>query len=230
MSEVAQETSAWPLAVSDDAHRDRHLQRFPDARRHAPAHQLVAVAHRTRLGVALVPTERFRALAVAIAQALAAVRPVGVLVAIRIAPQAQLQRIELERDRQLVHRAFERIDAGRGAWSAHVARRRKIEPRELVRVFRVGALVEQAGPAGLLPMEVLVLRRHRDRFVRDRVERSAGICAELRSAGSWRAGSRARTSAGGSARDAPSAPARAPPARPAPPDTAGAARSRTRRP
>jgi hypothetical protein len=27
-------------------------------------------------------------------------------------------------------------------------------------------------------MEVLVLRRHRDRFVRDRVERSAGVCAE----------------------------------------------------
>ena len=45
--------------------------------------------------------------------------------------------------------------------------------------FRVGALVEQAGPAGLLPVEVLVLRRHRDRFVRDRVERSVGVCAEL---------------------------------------------------
>ena len=54
----------------------------------------------------------------------------------------------------------------------------KIEPREPVRVLRVGAFVEQAGPAGLLPVEVLVLRGHGDRVVRDRVERSAGVCAE----------------------------------------------------
>jgi hypothetical protein len=28
-------------------------------------------------------------------------------------------------------------------------------------------------------MEVLIFRRHRDRFVRNRVERSAGFCAQL---------------------------------------------------
>ena len=67
---------------------------FPDAARHAPADQLGAVAHRARLAVALVPTERFRALVVAIAQALAAVGAIAVLVAIRIAPQAKLERIE----------------------------------------------------------------------------------------------------------------------------------------
>ena len=54
----------------------------------------------------------------------------------------------------------------------------EIEPRQLVRVLGVGALVEQAGPAGLLPMEVLVLRGDRDGVVRDRVQRSAGVCAE----------------------------------------------------
>ena len=61
-----------------DAHRDRHLQRFPDAGRHAPADQLGAIAHRARLGAAPVPAESFRALAVALAQVLAAVRLVGV--------------------------------------------------------------------------------------------------------------------------------------------------------
>ena len=48
-----------------------------------------------------------------------------------------------------------------------------------MRIFRVGARVEQAGPAGFLAVEVLVLRRHRDRFVRDRVERSASVGAEF---------------------------------------------------
>ena len=37
------------------------------------------------------------------------------LVAVRIAAQPQLKRVELERNGEFVHRAFERIDAGRGA-------------------------------------------------------------------------------------------------------------------
>jgi hypothetical protein len=163
----------------NDAHGDRHLQCFPDAGRHAPAYKIGAVAHRARLGVALAPSKSFRALPVAIAQALAAVWPVGVLVAIRITPQAKLERIELEGDRELVHRAFERIDGGRGTRGAHIAWCRKIEPRQLVPVFPMGALVEQAGPPGLLPIEVLVLRRHRNRFVHDCIECSAGVCRQL---------------------------------------------------
>ena len=135
-----------------DAHSDRHLQCFPHAGRHAPADQLAAVAHRARLGIALVPAERLGALAVAFAQRLAAVRPIVVLIALRITPQAKLERIELERDRKLVHRGFERKDGGGGAWRAHVAWGRKIEPRELVRVFRIGGFVQQArtspSPAG----------------------------------------------------------------------------------
>ena len=47
-----------------------------------------------------------------------------------------------------------------------------------MRVSRIGALVEQSGPAGLLPKEVLVLRGDRDGVMRDHVERSAGIGAE----------------------------------------------------
>ena len=117
-----------------DAGGGRHLQRFPDARRHAPADQLAAVAHRARLGLALVPAERLRALAVAFAQLLAGVGKVLVLVAVRVASQPQLQRIELERDGKLVHRAFERVDAGRRARRAHVGGRGNVEPRQLVHV------------------------------------------------------------------------------------------------
>ena len=62
------------------------------------------------------------ALPVAFAQVLAGIGNVLVLVAVRVAPQAQLQRIELERHRKLVHRAFECIDAGGRARRAHVRR------------------------------------------------------------------------------------------------------------
>src|SRR6185503_7458947 len=120
---------------------------------------------RPRLGIALGPAERLRALAVAFAQRLAAVGLVLVLIAVRIAPQAKLERVELERNRKLIHRGFERKERWSGAGRAHVARGRKIEPREPVRVFRIGGLVEQARPASLLPMEVLVLRGHGDRIV-----------------------------------------------------------------
>ena len=203
---------------------------FPDARRHAPADQIAAVAHRARLGVALVPAERLRALAVAFAQRLAAVRPVLVLIAVRIAPQAKLERVELERDRQLVHRGFERKERGGGARRAHVARGREIELGEPVRVFRIGRFVEQAGPAGLLPMEVLVLRGHGHRIVRDHVERSAGVRADRDALDHRRPVAQHVHLLDASARHAPNAAARAPPAPPAPPETAGAGPSRSRRP
>ena len=209
-----------------DAHRDRHLQGFPDAGRHAPADQLAAVAHRARLGVALGPAERLRALAVAFAQLLAAVGLVSCLVAIRIAPQAQLERIELERDGELVHRAFERIDAG-AAPGARMSHGSEIEPRELVLELRVGALVEQARPAGLLPMEVLVLRGHGDRVVRDRVERSVGVGAERHALDHRGPVAELIHLLPGQHDPHRALAARAPPARPAPPGIAGAAPSRT---
>src|ERR1700738_4218444 len=96
-----------------DADGGRHLQRFPDTRRHAPADQLGAIAHRTRRGIALVPAECLRALRIARAQLLAGVGNVLDLVAIRIAAQAQFHRIELERDGELVPRAFDAVNAGR---------------------------------------------------------------------------------------------------------------------
>src|SRR5262249_25296577 len=162
-----------------DAHRDGHLPRVPHARRHAPADELAALAHGARLAAAPLPAEGLRALLVTLAQLLAAVGLAGVLVTVRIAAQAQLQRIELERDRKLVHRAFERKRAGRRARAAHIAGGREVELGELVYVFRVGAFVEEAGPAGLLPVKILVLRGHRNSVVGDGLERAGGRGAEL---------------------------------------------------
>ena len=116
---------------------------------------------------------------VAFAQRFTAERPIVVLIALRITPQTQFERIELERDRKLVHRGFERKHRGWGTWRAHVACGRKIEPCELVLVFCIGAFVEQARPPGLLPEVFLVLRGHGDRVMHDRVESSVGVGAEL---------------------------------------------------
>src|SRR5258708_523762 len=133
----------------------------------------------TRLRAGPRPAERLGALPVALAQLLAAIGLVGVLIAVRIAAQAQLDRVELERDRKLVHRAFERKRAGRGARRAHVAGGGKVELGQLVRVVRVGALVEEPRPAGLLSLKILVLRGHRDGVVGDRFERAGARGAEL---------------------------------------------------
>ena len=122
------------VGAENDAHGDRHLHCFPHARRHPPADQIAAVTHRAWLGVALAPPERVGALAVAFAQGLAAERPVFMLVAVRVTPQTQFDGIELERDRELVHRGFERIHARRRARRAHVARGRQIQVSEPVRV------------------------------------------------------------------------------------------------
>ena len=51
--------------------------------------------------------------------------------------------------------------------------------REFVRVARVGTIVEQTRPAGLLPVVALVLGRHRDRVMRHGIQRSASVCPKL---------------------------------------------------
>ena len=130
------------VGAQHDTHSDRHLRRLPHTGRHAPADQVAVVPHRARLGIAFVPTERLGALAVAFAQRLTAERPIVVLIALRITSQPEFERIELERNRKLVHRGFERKVGGWGTWRAHVARGRKIEPHELVLVFCIGAFVQ----------------------------------------------------------------------------------------
>ena len=162
----------------DDAHGGRHLQRFPDPGGHSPADQFGTIAHGARLGIALLPAERRRALAIAFAQLLAGVGEVLVLIAIRVALQAQFKRIEIERHGEFVHRAFERVDARRRARRAHVGRGGDIEAHELVLELRVGALVKKATPSGIVARELFELGGDRDRLVRHAVERPIRLGAE----------------------------------------------------
>src|SRR5262249_53332962 len=99
-----------PIGGERNAHPKWRLPRFPDARGHAPADEVASVAHRTGFRITFGPAEGLRPLAIAFPQRLAAVAAAGVLVTIRITSQAKLQRIEIERDRELVHRAFESVD------------------------------------------------------------------------------------------------------------------------
>ena len=121
-----------PIRGQHDAGRGLLLHRLPDAGRHAEANEFVAIAHRARLGIALAPTERFRTLRIALAQLLAGVGNARVLIAIRIAAQAQLDRIEAKLCGELVHRTFEPIDAGGAAGRAHIGGCREVEPHELL--------------------------------------------------------------------------------------------------
>ena len=95
MSEVAQDTSAWPFPVSTmrTAIGICKASQTPVAMPQ-PTNSLPSRIERGS-GLRLIPAKCFRALAVAFAQAFAAVGPVGDLVAIRITPQAKLKRIEL---------------------------------------------------------------------------------------------------------------------------------------
>ena len=208
-ADVGRRAGHFRVAVGGqhDAGRHRHLQRFPDAGRHAPADQLAAVAHRARLRLALAPSRTPPRPGGSIrAAALLVYGMSSFWSAIRVAAQPQLHGIELERDGKLVHRAFERIDAGRRARRAHVAggRNDRAAPA-CAHTSRSAHLVEQGRPAGVVAREFLELRGDRDRLVGDRVERSVGLGAEREALDRGRAGSRARTSAGASARAAPSA-------------------------
>ena len=157
--------STLPLARQDRAGACWHLHRFPDAGGHAPADQLVALAHRAWLRVALRPAEPFRTLAVAFAQLLAAVGLVLDLVLVRVIDQPQLERIEAGRISELVHRAFDRVEAFRAARRPHVARRVLVELDELLGGFDVGAAVELARPPDAIALEILELRGHADERV-----------------------------------------------------------------
>ena len=145
MSEAAQEISACPLALSTmrTAAGICRASQTPVAMPQ-PTSSLPSRIERG-YGVALAPSRRLPRPGRSIRAALAGVGDVLVLVAVRIAAQTQLHGIDLKRDCELVHRAFERVNAGRGARRAHVAGGRNVERDELVRVSGVGATC-RAGP------------------------------------------------------------------------------------
>src|SRR5246127_5770654 len=112
-----------------DPHGNWYLPRVPTAACHAPADKFGAIAHGTWLSAAPLPAKCCSTLLVAFAQGLAAVRMTCVLIAIRITAYPQRHRVDLELDRQLIHRGFERVDGGCSARRTHVAWRRQIQPR-----------------------------------------------------------------------------------------------------
>src|SRR5262245_19595457 len=153
----------------------RHLHRFPEAGRHAPADQFVAIAHRTRLRIATGPAEFFRALSIAFAQLFAAIASILDLVLVRVVDQPQFERIDVRRIGELIHRAFDGIGAFRSARCTHVAGGILIELDEPLTELAVCAFVEQARPVDQIPLEILELRGHAHGLVAKRGEASVLI-------------------------------------------------------
>ena len=91
--------------------------------RHAPADQPAPVAHRARLGVAPAPAEALGGGPVAFPRRAARERQLLELVLLRLVAQAQLDGIDVQRHRELVHGGFEREDSAHLARGAHVGRR-----------------------------------------------------------------------------------------------------------
>ena len=78
-----------------------------DRRRHTLADQVTPVAHRPRLRLAPVPAEACRAHCEAFAQSARRERSSAVRIGLGVIAQAQLDRIDAGRVRQLIHGAFE---------------------------------------------------------------------------------------------------------------------------
>src|SRR5262245_4383254 len=156
----------------------RHLHRFPEAGRHAPADQFVAIAHRTRLRIATGPAEFFRALSIAFAQLFAAIASILDLVLVRVVDQPQFERIDVRRMGELIHCAFDGIGAFRSARCTHVAGGILIELDEPLTELAVCAFVEQARPVDQIPLEILELRGHAHGIVPERGEVSVATGGE----------------------------------------------------
>ena len=128
-----------------------------------PSRPTRSVAHRARLRVAQVPAEGGGALAITFAQLLAGIGDVLVLVAVRVAAQAQLSGSSLSAtaSSSMANRAHARRLPRR---APHVAGRRQIEPRQTVHIFAF-ALCRADLTIRCRCGKNLVLRGRRDRLV-----------------------------------------------------------------
>ncbi|MNO81704.1 hypothetical protein D3C76_729570 [compost metagenome] len=96
-----------PLGIDAGFGAGLHLHGFPDPAGHAPADQLVAIAHAARLRVAVLPAETLGTLLVACQQLLAGVGLALIaIVGGEVAP-AQVERVDLRGAGELIHGAFE---------------------------------------------------------------------------------------------------------------------------
>ena len=162
ISELADATSRWPLAPSVARARRLQHERFPYAGRNAPADEFLALLHRTGRAAALLPAEALRALAIGRHEGLAGVRLVLQRILVGVVPDAKLERIEIRRIGELVHRDLEQIHAGAGTGRAHVSRRRNVDRGDRVVELGVFARVRHASPVdNRLGMSVVARRRRR---------------------------------------------------------------------
>src|SRR5262249_18780158 len=153
MSAVALAISTLPLAVSAALALAGICIASQTPVAMPPADQFVAIAHRTRLRIATGPAELFRALPIAFAQLFAAIASILDLVLGRVVDQPQLERIDVRRVGELIHRAFDGIGAFRSARRTHVARGILIELDKPLTELAVCAFVEQARPVDQIPLE-----------------------------------------------------------------------------
>lgn len=167
-----------PLCIEHRAHSRFGLQRLPDARGHAVANQLVALAHGARRRNARAPAKTLGALRVAVEQRLARIRQLLVRVFVGVIADAQFERVHIERDGQFVHGAFERVEALRGTGRAHVEGRVHVEPPQLVAELDVRRAIEASRPVDDHVGEVFELRSFSHGFVDDRVQAAVALRGE----------------------------------------------------
>ena len=146
--------------------------------RHAPADQPAAVAHRARLGVAPAPAEALGGSSVAFPRRAARERQLLELVLLRLVAQAQLDGIDVQRHRELVHGGFEREDAARLARRAHVGRRVHVHARDAMARVDVRARMQEPARVEERLGELLVGGGLLVAVVHDGGEAAVARCAE----------------------------------------------------
>ena len=156
------------------AHAVRRIRR----RYHAKTDEPVPVTHRPGTRCPMFPPESPGGLPVAFAQMLAGKRLAGFSLSLGVVAQPKLERIHLQRLRELVHREFEREVPGGLARRALERRRAGVELEQAVRRRPVGNGVHHARHDGRRLREVLEFRRVRNHVVTNVGQRAIAACAE----------------------------------------------------
>ena len=152
--------------------------RVPHAGRAAPADQLLAIAHRARLGRALAPSERLGPFAKRLSQRLAGVGRAIHRIDGRVVDEPELERIDLGLIGHLVDRHLEQRHAGRRPRRAHVRRGRGIDLRDGIFCVGIRAVVVHQPPSDDVLHIVLVARGGGGRRVADRGELAGRLRAQ----------------------------------------------------
>ena len=147
-------------------------------RRHTAADQPAALATHAGRRIALGPAEPLRTLAQARDQVAAREALAALGIDVGIVADAQLDRIDPGRDRQLVHRRLECVHAGRLARRAHPGRRRDVQRDHAVSRAPVRRGVHHPARQGRLLGELANRRGLDDRVVAQRGQPPVAAGAE----------------------------------------------------